>query len=461
LGNLSEKKLSTAGPIIISISLIGALFFRFFDLDEGWNMFIIKKYLDTGRFSLGLALADPELTFSKPWYWFMSFFHNGSTESGGSYLLYRLPGLLMSFASLFLLHDLLKKISNNAEHSYYRLISLSFMSIWFIIGQGVSIRPEAFYTFAIMLAIYAGYLYSTGKVNLLLLSILLSGVSFSIHPNGIFAIFINIYTVIYYWSETKGSNTYKLVCFFFISAIISATLILWNLSLSDWVNAFAVISQDPGHSKSIWQEYIRYKSLLLNYFPFSIIILLITMTSLIYKAEGFAKYLKILLISGILYLILQPTKWAYYYAILIPILSVLTSYNLDRFDKHSWARGCFSSPVFLILVHVLVMASSLMYLNNEAILSNLRADGNSGGRYNRLIAMREIIANKKTLMRFQLYPYFNQVQMISLDSKDKPEYVIWNMLNTKEQLEKRYNLTLKYNEVFKFQDRVYILYSVL
>jgi hypothetical protein len=363
-GYKTADKLYASGVTLLILILLISVFVLPWTSDEGGLLLNTKVYALSHHFfdfQTGVAII-----FRKPWYVLMYII---SCFFGfGKYYLFRIPSFIFALLVLFVLNDLFAKMNLN---KFAKFFGLSFIVLWMShYGSntcGISVRCETVYLFAICFSIYAAYeSIQKHKYKFYMLSFFINAIAFSIHPNGLFAYFVNAITFIYITRKISYWQIFTIITAGILSLFLFYILFTFDKTLAETLHIFF---KEPSFALlyPFYDEYIRYFS----FFAYNFIFLPFILFSIIYffiarknDKAIFITFLFYCLIAGIAYLFFMPRKWDNYFVILMPFFTI----SLALF-AHNYLSSL--SKLGKLFIATMMISLSFGYLVNCAANSVL------------------------------------------------------------------------------------------
>jgi len=305
-------------------------------------MITVKNFLLNHRMSYVIYLNDVDYTFVKPWFYFVSLFFPLNHEDI-FYFFTRIPAAILALSSWILIRK-----SQNLIYKPSRL-SLTISASLFIIFCFeflISARPDATYTLGNCLLIYAS-LQSLINRRLLPFFIYLFLLPFFIasHPMGTYFVpttLISIYFCYSSWTKNQKIIVGLLVV---LAGIGTIPLTLWDLSVEQFIAAYRAAS-DGHHSLGIRDELLRLK-LLADWSQSLYIIFICNLIAVfalwpLHLKNYYTRFIFFNLLLSLSFLAIFPSKWCYYYSLLLSPLILLNGNISELLIEKAQLRNHFS-----------------------------------------------------------------------------------------------------------------------
>lgn len=364
--NFNPKKIFSLETLVIILIICFAIIAPITN-DDGWNFIIFDNYLKSGN--LVLLGFDVNANFSRISYILQAnllyHFNYSFTQ-----FIYSVFFSLIGFYAVF---KLVKLHFNGAEKVlFYNLYVLFFFSTFYILRT----RPEVVYANLILVLFYLLSINLNQKISVLhsfLISIILA-FAISAHPNGVFGLII---LLIYLFESRKNlPNIFTIMLAFFSLIFFTTIFTFYKISFSEFISSVKKLSEDSGHSVPFYKEYIRYiyfyynnKELFILFLP--ILAILVKYKRLLwvhlinlYRTNSYFLFSFKCLVSGFLFLSLNPAKWDTYFILLLLFLVNLIVYFSSILSKKE-------QILFISFTSILILFSWMNTLNvNEASILN-------------------------------------------------------------------------------------------
>ncbi|MCZ8516494.1 hypothetical protein O9H85_29725 [Paenibacillus filicis] len=425
-----------------------------------------KNYLDTKQF-INVVYNEP-LDFGRFWFYLLSQLNQLSSYE--HYYIYRLPSLTLALLSLFFLQLIMRKLNFNYVSSIGGLFLFTFWSLYG--ANGISLRPESMYMFSTILSIYAGVIFKDKKIGkVYFLSLIINFISFSMHPNGIFGFLINLFTLIYYRKIIKLKYLLLLIPVGCVGLILFYVSLTWDSTLQDFVNGYMYNANTSFHKLPFYREYQRYFDLF-NAYPLVVPFILIALISLFFKSKSeLEKIIKYIFFISLIYLLLLPVKWHYYFSVAIPSVSILFAYVLESSPRITFNNKTYSINYLVLLV--LFVNIGIYQYSQAKEYTMLRSQIHKEAFWQDAVIkqVKNEVSGKKIAAPTVFFPYldqslfvpyneFGEIKFIYRSALIKPDYLITTLKDSPEEIMKNYSIQMEYKRAIYFQGIPYNLYAI-
>tara|TARA_A100001035_G_scaffold275557_1_gene269144 strand:- start:1472 stop:2974 length:1503 start_codon:yes stop_codon:yes gene_type:complete len=428
--------------------------------DESLIEIILSNYNNFREFNF--AFVDIELTFLRSYLFLLSLMP-GEFSSPNNYLILRIPNLMIGTACIVIFVNILNSLYIKINWTSYPAIVL-FAYYLLNFSGGLTIRPDIFVFFAVISSIY-GYIkfQETNNIYYITIPFQISALLVSVHHLMIYPFFIGLLLILKY---LKYFSKKSFVIFFvlsFLVAVLSLSLLLWGDSLKEFfVNLrSANLNFDGSIYKNILSEFLFlerakhlfyfYPRLTLFLFPLSSLILISLIYKLLHKDKKFIIFYYIF-ISGIILLSLIPDKWLHHYAMLIPLILLLSIDSLKVVEIFFINKMSiiFNSVRYLIIIYCLVglfflitdLSRNIYYNNylqinlnslNKHLSLNLILNYNILESNEKLSLLNKKSKDKYFLMEPSIYPLMNNSKFSKRQYYENENLADYKLINIFKQ----------------------------
>ena len=428
--------------------------------DEGLIEIILSNYNNFRVFNF--AFIDIELTFLRSYLFLLSLLP-GEFSSPNNYLILRIPNLMIGIACILIFVKILNSLHTKINWtSYPSIVLFTYYLINF--SGGLTIRPDIFVFFAVILSIY-GYIkfQEANNINYITIPFQISALLISVHHLMIYPFFIGLLLIL---KHLKYFSNKSFVIFFGVSlsiATLSSSLLLWDDSIKEFFINLRSANLNFGGSiyNNILSEFFlleRAKHLFYFYprltlFLFPLISLIFI--SLIYKLLKNDKkfiFFYYIFIFGIILLSLIPDKWLHHYAMLVPLIILLSIDALKIIEIFFINKMSiiFNSIKYLIIAYCLIglfflitdfsrnvyynnyLQINLNSLNNHLPI-NLILNSNIIESNERLSVISKKSKGKYFLMEPSIYPLINNSKFSKRQFYENESLADYKLINIFKQ----------------------------
>ena len=429
--------------------------------DDGWTLLTVNNYLDTGLFSYIIYYDNIEYTFQKIWFWLLSLVVRFSDEIYAA----RLPALIFTLISAHFLFKATAFINRKPGNiNNFAIFFWIYSAYTFLI----TMRAEP-----ILIAMLAIILYLTlrslakQKSSLLLYGYIPAVIAISSHPNGTYIFCCQIYFSFIVLIRTREYSSPRMIAVWVLSTVASALiaikLVLWNLSISEFIELLNIVANEETHNKSYKYEDQRYNEMWAIDSAYAVLLFgIIIISTAVFLINWLARrvqskqmneliinYFLIIIVPLnvlLIYLLFYPAKWYHYFSLTVPYLFISVHFWDQFFPVKAKVTSALALGMVLILstitltkaVYVVLGKSQYSYLKaalfNQKYEFNLTAAGHQPVIY----------------LDPYLVPFFKNIKIQSLDNFElKPDYII-SSCGCADHFMKKFNDMSLIKNVIKF-----------
>ena len=429
--------------ILLFILSIG-FFTNLYHHDEALIEVILTNYMSNGEFNFALD-SETSLTFMRPYFYLLSLLTDNFL-SPFSYLILRIPNLIISFLSLVIFHKII--LYTGEKRSYFIFPSLAIFCYYIIsFSGGLTLRADIIVFFIILTTLFSYLKYiKTKNESYLIFSFLLCSMVVAVHHLMVFPFLINLHIIIKNLKKFSTSKFIYLLILTLIFAPISFYLLLWGDSILAFVHNLFEANKNLNGSflKNFYAEFIdlaRVKHLIYYHAKFGLVIfsafITIICSFVIKILTKDRNYIDIYyyMIFGLIFLASIPDKWLHHYSIIIPfviflLIDSLNIINLFFRDKaHKRLKNFIKIMILLysvfIMLFLLIDVWRNIYYNNYIqkffnenkpfktlyILKNNELNNSN----DLLMKINEYIKDKYFLMEPSIFPFLNNSKFSTKD----------------------------------------------
>lgn len=417
-----------------------------FKFDDGWATLTIDNYLKTSKFSYVIYYNDAEYTFQKVWFWLISLLRSATDNV---YAL-RIPAIIFSYISWLCLDSVVLRILG-------RRPSVLSSIFWYFCVYAflITLRAES-----VLVAALAALLWMSmkawldRKVIYLMVAPILFSVVIASHPIGLFCLFIYFFylaiVVINHKLLLSARTSLILISTVAIGSILTVRLVLWNLSLEEFIQNLNIVSSESTHARGIADEAIRYRFLFENWPIYGTVLISVSIVSTLFLVRAIAVELKARALDDVAryiyyfvcapipiyfaFLIIYPAKWEHYFALLCPFIFIIICVS----QQYSSAIRRFSTGLSYYFVMIFIVLEVGMPAAYHVMGSTQKSYLKAGfrGRVDPVQFLKgavqasgiefEVGVTPRYFIEPYLYPYFNfrKESLIPIDLR-KPESGIY------------------------------------
>ncbi len=429
--------------------------------DDGWTLLTVNNYLDTGLFSYVIYYNNIQYTFQKFWFWLLSLVVRFSDEI----YVARLPALIFALMSTYFLFKatafINRKLGNINPFAVFFWIYSTYTFL-------ITMRAEP-----ILIAMLSIILYLTlrslaeQKSSHLLYGYIPAVIAISSHPNGIYIYCCQIYFGLIVLIRTREYSSPKLIVVWLLSTVasvlIAIKLVLWNLSISEFIDLLNIVANEETHNKSykyegqrydeMWVIDSAYAALLFGIIIISIAVFLIGWLARSVQSkqmnELLINYFLIIIVPLnvlLIYLLFYPAKWYHYFSLTVPYLFI----SVHFWDRFFPVKAKLTSTLALglvLILSIITLTKAVYVVLGQNQYSYLKA-----ALFNQKYEFNLTTAGHQPVIYLDPYivPFFKNIKIQPLDNfESKPDYII-SSCGCADYFMKKFNDMALIKNVIKF-----------